>query len=66
MLYHLLTGNRPFDGANTYKLIENILTATPAAPSSVRAEVPAALDEVVGRALGKARDDRDESWNECA
>ena len=66
VLYHLLTGNRPFDGANTYKLIENILTATPAAPSSLRKEVPADLDEVIARALGKARDDRYESWNEFA
>src|ERR1044072_4626838 len=27
VLYHMLTGRRPFDGANTYQLIDNILKA---------------------------------------
>ena len=66
VLYHLLTGRRPFDGGTTYELIENIMTATPAAPSQVRPEVPAALDDVVLRALGKARDDRFASWDAFA
>jgi hypothetical protein len=66
VLYHLLTGTRPFDGANTYQLVENILGATPAVPSSIRQEVPAALDEVVMRALGKSRDERFASWAEFA
>jgi len=66
VLYHLLTGSRPFDGANTYQLIENILAGTPVAPSKVRGEVPAALDEVIMRALGKARDERYATWGEFA
>jgi serine/threonine protein kinase len=66
VLYHLLTGNRPFDGANTYQLIENILMGTPAAPSKLRAEMPAALDDIVLRALGKARDERYATWSEFA
>ena len=66
VLYHLLTGRRPFDGGTTYELIENIMGGTPAAPSQVRPEVPTALDDVVLRALGKARDDRFASWDEFA
>ncbi|HUQ73251.1 MAG TPA: serine/threonine-protein kinase [Burkholderiales bacterium] len=66
VLYHLLTGHRPFDGANAYQLIENILGSSPAAPSKVRPEVPAALDDVVLRALGKARDERFATWNDFA
>ena len=66
VLYHLLTGRRPFDGGSTYELIENIMGATPAAPSQARPDVSAALDDVVLRALGKARDDRFASWNDFA
>jgi eukaryotic-like serine/threonine-protein kinase len=63
VLYHLLTGRRPFDGASTYQLIDNIVNATPAAPSQARPGVPAALDDVVARALGKTRDERYSSWD---
>jgi serine/threonine protein kinase len=66
VLYHLLTGRRPFDGANTYQLIDSILTAAPAAPSTLREGIPAGLDDVVLRALGKRRDDRFATWNEFA
>src|SRR3954469_9035293 len=47
VLYHLLTGARPFDGATTYQLVDNIVNVLPAAPSKVRKEIPAALDDVV-------------------
>jgi eukaryotic-like serine/threonine-protein kinase len=66
VLYHLLTGARPFDGATTYQLIDNIINIRPAPPSNVRKEIPAALDEVVLRALGKTRDERFSSWDEFA
>ena len=66
VLYHLLTGSRPFDGANTYQLVENILTAAPAVPSRLRDAVPAGLDDIVMRALGKSRDERYASWNDFA
>ena len=66
VLYHLLTGTRPFDGANTYQLIENILGAKPPPPSTLRAEVPVALDDIVMRSLGKSRDERFASWNDFA
>src|SRR5882672_11367217 len=66
VLYHLMTGARPFDGATTYQLVDNILNSTPKPPSGMRAEVPAALDDVVMRALGKTRDERYSSWDEFA
>src|SRR6266478_630643 len=28
VLYHLMTGNRPFDGGTTYQLVDNILNST--------------------------------------
>jgi len=66
VLYHLLTGRRPFDGANTYQLIDNILNATPPAPSTVRPDVPELLDDIVAQALGKTRDERFSSWDQFA
>ncbi|HYR35357.1 MAG TPA: serine/threonine-protein kinase [Burkholderiales bacterium] len=66
VLYHLLTGARPFNGTTTYELVDSILNSTPPSPSQVRSGVPAALDEVVLRALGKTRDERYSSWDEFA
>ena len=66
VLYHLLAGRRPFDGTGTYELVNGILNEKPAAPSSLRADVPPELDTVVARALGKTRDERYSSWDRFA
>src|SRR5919108_1414562 len=66
VMYHLLTGRRPFDGASTDQLIDSILNTTPQAPSKVRPGISPVLDEVVMRALGKTRDERYSSWDEFA
>jgi len=66
VMYHMLTGNRPFAGSTAFELMDEILAKEPAAPSSARANVPAELDEVVLRALGKSRDDRFPSWEAFA
>src|SRR5207302_4682018 len=47
VLYHLLTGRRPFEGSGTYELVNGILNLVPVAPSSLRAAVPSELDTVV-------------------
>jgi serine/threonine protein kinase len=64
VLYHLLTGTRPFDGANTFELIENILNTPAPLPSTRRADAPKALDEIVARAMAKSRAERFASWGE--
>lgn len=66
VLYHALTGARPFGGTTAFGLMEEILSKEPEAPSSVRRDVPAALDEVLLRALGKSRDERYASWEDFA
>jgi len=66
VVYHLLTGSRPFDGATTYELIDNIITIPAKPPSQLRQGVPAGVDDLVMRALGKTRDDRYSSWDEFA
>jgi hypothetical protein len=66
VLYHLLTGRRPFNGTNTFALIDDILDGAPAPASQLRPGIPAALDEVMARAMAKTRDGRFESWAEFA
>jgi hypothetical protein len=66
VMYHMLTGARPFAGSTAYELMEEILSKDLPPPSEIRQGVPPALDGVVMRALGKTRADRYESWDEFA
>jgi eukaryotic-like serine/threonine-protein kinase len=47
VLYEMLTGRRPFGGEHEIAIVHAILNDEPARPSTLRAEVPAQLDEVV-------------------
>ncbi len=66
VMYHMLTGNRPFGGGTAWELIKEILSKNPPAPSALQPGIPPALDEIVLRALGKSRDERFDSWDEFA
>jgi len=66
VLYHLLTGRRPFSGGTVDELMEQITTSEPPPPSALSHEVPPALDEIVARALAKSRERRFASWEEMA
>jgi serine/threonine protein kinase len=64
VIYHLLTGQRPFRAGNTVDLLQAILNEPAPLPSEVRPETPKPLDDIVARALSKSRADRFESWDE--
>jgi serine/threonine protein kinase len=66
VLYHLLTGQRPFNGNSAMELMENIVGGSPAAASRARQGIPAEVDRVLARAMAKSRADRFESWAEFA
>jgi CRP-like cAMP-binding protein len=66
VLYHMLTGRRPFGGSTAYELMEEILSKDVPPPSSVQDGIPAEMDAVVLRALGKSRTDRYDSWEAFA
>jgi serine/threonine-protein kinase len=51
VLWEMLVGQRLFSGENEFQTVRNVLTMPVPPPSSKRAEVPAALDAVVLRAL---------------
>lgn len=58
VLYQLLTGTRPFDGANDFEVMRNIATQDHTPPSQHNPSLPADIDAVVARALAKAREQR--------
>src|SRR5689334_10288963 len=66
VLYQLLTGRRPFDGNTVPTILERIMTETPAAPSSVRRELPKELDRIILTALAKSPGARFANWAEIA
>ncbi len=51
ILYECATGMLPFHGTSQYELMHAVLTAPLAAPSTLRPEVPPALDAIVLRAM---------------
>ena len=53
VLYELLTGRPPFTGESPVAVAYKQVNETPAIPSSLNADVPAALDAVVMKALSK-------------
>ena len=66
VMYHMLTGARPFGGSTAYELMYEILSKEPPPPSEVNSGISPSLDGIVLRALGKHRDDRFDSWNAFA
>ncbi|HEX5734155.1 MAG TPA: protein kinase [Blastocatellia bacterium] len=58
VLYEMLTGKRPFEGATTSDLIVSILERDPPPLARFSAEVPANLEWIVAKALRKQRQER--------
>jgi serine/threonine protein kinase len=64
VMYRLLTGRLPFEASTQAALTYAILNTMPPAPSMLRTEVPAILDQIVLKALSKDLQDRYASWLE--
>ncbi|MDO8311380.1 MAG: serine/threonine-protein kinase [Sideroxyarcus sp.] len=65
-MYRLLTGKLPFDAANNFSMIYQIMNIDPPPPSTFRPEIPAALDAIVLRAMCKDVAHRYQTWDEFA
>lgn len=63
-LFRLLTNRYPFTGTNIAEVSAGILTLRPTEIRTLRADIPAALVEVISRCLQKAPRDRYESMTE--
>lgn len=66
VMYQLLTGQLPFKASNNAVMLQQILQSTPVAPSSLRPEIPAAVDEIVRKAMARDTTARYASWSEFA
>jgi serine/threonine protein kinase/pimeloyl-ACP methyl ester carboxylesterase/tetratricopeptide (TPR) repeat protein len=55
LLYEAATGRLAFDGPSALAIMHEVAVTVPPKPSAVRADLPAAFDEVVARALAKDR-----------
>jgi eukaryotic-like serine/threonine-protein kinase len=58
LLYEMLAGRRPFDGASPADTLSALLTREPTPLARVRPEVPDALQRIVEKALRKRADER--------
>ncbi len=58
ILYLALTGKRPFQGDSAADLVRDILTAHVSPPSFLRPDIPAGLDAIVMRAMGREPSER--------
>lgn len=63
VLYHLIAGKPPFDAPAQSVLMTQIVSATPAPLTELRAGVDPALDAVIQRALAKLPQDRFPDWD---
>jgi serine/threonine protein kinase len=64
VLYQLLAGRLPFQATNNFSLIYQIANVEPQPPSSYRPQIPAALDQIVKRAMAKDLARRYQTWED--
>jgi serine/threonine protein kinase len=62
VLYELLTGRKPFTAPTLPELAQKILSEPAAPPSSIRKDLPKAIDAVILKALGKKPEHRYQTW----
>jgi serine/threonine protein kinase len=66
VMYQLLTGRLPFQGANNYSIIYQIMNVDPPAAIEIRPDVPPRINAIVMRALQKDTAQRYQLWGEFA
>jgi serine/threonine protein kinase len=66
VMYHLLTGQLPFQGSNNFSLMYQITNVEPPLVSAFRKDVPLAVDKIVRKAMHKELDQRYETWEAFA
>lgn len=66
VLYELLVGRRPFLGASTAEILENVVKQEPVPPTALRAELTRDFDDIVLRMMQKYPADRYPGWADLA
>jgi eukaryotic-like serine/threonine-protein kinase len=66
LLYEMLSGKAPFEGANFMEILHKKATSMPASLSTFRDDVPPALESLIMRSMAKEPDQRPRSMDEVA
>jgi eukaryotic-like serine/threonine-protein kinase len=66
LLYEMLSGKAPFEGANFMEILHKKATSMPAMLSTLREDVPPALESLIMRCLAQEPDQRPRSMDEVA
>lgn len=66
ILYHLLTGEKPFPGNSMTTIMHRVLNTVPPNVSELNFQIPGSFDAVVSKALAKKAADRFQSAQEFA
>ncbi|KYG04393.1 hypothetical protein BE21_47045 [Sorangium cellulosum] len=66
VLYHTLTGQRPFERSDPTAMLLAVMTEEPPAPRTVNPEIPPDLELIVQRAMAKEKEGRYASMGELA
>jgi eukaryotic-like serine/threonine-protein kinase len=64
VMYHLLTGRLPFQAANNFSLVYQIINLEPEPPSAYRPEIPPAVEAIVRQAMQKDVGKRYRQWEQ--
>ncbi len=64
VMYQLLTGVLPYQATNNFSIIYQITNYDPPLPSTLRREIPLAVDKIVRRAMQKDAARRFQTWED--
>ena len=64
VMYQLLTGQLPFQASNNFSMMYQITNVEPQPPSSLRPDIPPAVDWIVRKAMQKELEQRYQGWDE--
>jgi eukaryotic-like serine/threonine-protein kinase len=66
VIYELLTAKRPFEGDSDFATLFKISTEEPVPPTTLRADLPPAVDDVILKAMAKKPGNRHAQWSDMA
>ena len=58
VLYEMATGKKPFAGTNLVNILDAVMNKKPPSPTAVNPNLPAELENIIGRAMEKDRNKR--------